>query len=265
MHIAGFEVLSSQDWVATLPWVNTLRGYCFFCVPAFPCLGFCPSRAKLNIIKKVKMGLPICYEFCLVGSVLKGMPQVNLRLAHLGMRLGEERKNVRLVCSTLEVWSSWHRETMLSCNTDSESWNCVTLRYVCFLLDLSLSLCLNGTFVIEDPGNRSIHWAGRVGLGAGLRPCRKSKWFVICSWRLIFRGRMTWRGHENLPSGRGEKFKRRSLGWAWLLAAGAENSCWGLTGDWRLWHSLYGKICYILINKMLAHFFLSICEWAVLQ
>lgn len=121
MHIAGFEVLSSQDRVATLPWVNTLRGYCFFCVPAFPYLGFCPSRAKLNIIKKVKMGLPICYEFCLVGSVLKGMPQVNLRLAHLGMHLGEERKNVRLVCSTLEVWSSRHRETMLSCNTDSES------------------------------------------------------------------------------------------------------------------------------------------------
>lgn len=74
---------------------------------------------------------------------------------------------------------------------------------------------------------------------------------------------MTWRGHGNLPCGVG--FKRGSLGWPWLLVAGAENSCWGLAGDWRLWNSLYGKVCYILINKVLVQSFLSICERGVLQ
>lgn len=37
----------------------------------------------------------------------------------------------------------------------------------------------------------------------------------------------------------------------------------GWRGDWRPWNSLYGTVCCILINKVLVHFFLSICERGV--
>lgn len=62
-------------------------------------------------------------------------------------------------------------ETALSFSRDSEPRNCLALQDVSLLLDLCLSACLNGLFAIEGPRNKSVHGTGRVGLGAGLRPC----------------------------------------------------------------------------------------------
>lgn len=148
---------------------------------------------------------------------------------------------LRFLCSSSEVWKSRPCQTLPSFNEDPEPGHGVALQDV-FSPDVfcpSVSMARLSLRLLEtDPGLGQGVWVwGQfedLSTHSPFLP-EESKQIVISSWRLISKGRMTWRGMGTCPWWR-RGIKRGDLG-CWWQALRTVAEGWLGTGV-SLWQGL---------------------------